>query len=409
MSKKKILIVVLSVLIVVMAVGYALLAQELTINGSASIDSTWRVEITDIKEVSKVGEANTISTDYTATTASFSNVLVHPGDKITYEITVTNKGSLDAVLEDYTIDSGDNDAIVLETDKGKGYYKGIKLPKNGGTNKITVSTLYDSKVTTQPTSTNSTVTITLNYQQDQGQIVGYPEYVLGDIVQFSGSNWIVIDSSDGNKDYVTLMKEKILTTTELGDYSIGRICTDYDVQDDYYGCTEVGQVKKYNAMAYYWSDQCHADGYVYGIDTYSSYDTSGCSNHNDYEGSKVKEFLEETYINSLGSNNLKEIDGYKIRLITRDELFNKMGYDANNSSANLGFNFYKTENVPAWVYQNFKPEINYVYRYWTMTPGPDSNNVWYINSYGELSGMCIYCIDNGVRPVINLYKSAIGN
>ena len=48
-NNKKIIITVLSVLVVAMAVGYALFAQELTINGSASIDSLWKVEITNIE------------------------------------------------------------------------------------------------------------------------------------------------------------------------------------------------------------------------------------------------------------------------------------------------------------------------------------------------------------------------
>ena len=49
-DKKKTLIGILSSLVCVMAVGYALLAQELTINGRASIDSTWKVEITNITQ-----------------------------------------------------------------------------------------------------------------------------------------------------------------------------------------------------------------------------------------------------------------------------------------------------------------------------------------------------------------------
>ena len=47
-DKKKLLIGILSILVCIMAIGYALLAQELTINGSASIDSLWKVEITNI-------------------------------------------------------------------------------------------------------------------------------------------------------------------------------------------------------------------------------------------------------------------------------------------------------------------------------------------------------------------------
>ena len=38
------------------------------------------------------------------------------------------------------------------------------------------------------------------------------------------------------------------------------------------------------------------------------YDASGCSGHSDYARSKIKEFLELTYINSLGLSDLKELE-----------------------------------------------------------------------------------------------------
>ena len=112
-NNKKIMITVLSVLVVAMAVGYALLAQELTINGTASIDSTWRVEITDISSKEVVGDAvNKTNPTYTATTTNFSVGLTQPGDSITYDITVTNKGTLDAVVESINVDKGNNPAII---------------------------------------------------------------------------------------------------------------------------------------------------------------------------------------------------------------------------------------------------------------------------------------------------------
>ena len=115
-NNKKIIITVLSVLVVAMAVGYALLAQELTIKGSASIDSTWRVEITNITSKDVVGDAvNKVDPSYTATTANFSVGFTQPGDSITYDITVTNKGTLDAVVESITVNKGDNLAITYTT------------------------------------------------------------------------------------------------------------------------------------------------------------------------------------------------------------------------------------------------------------------------------------------------------
>ena len=49
-DKKKILIGTLCALIMIMAVGYALLSQQLSINGTANIVSNWQVEITNITE-----------------------------------------------------------------------------------------------------------------------------------------------------------------------------------------------------------------------------------------------------------------------------------------------------------------------------------------------------------------------
>ena len=147
-NNKKIMITVLSVLVVAMAVGYALLAQELTINGTASIDSTWRVEITDISSKEVVGDAvNKTNPTYTATTTNFSVGLTQPGDSITYDITVTNKGTLDAVVESINVDIVSNPAIIYTT---SGLSRGDKISKNNGTNTLTIKVDYDSNVTSQP-------------------------------------------------------------------------------------------------------------------------------------------------------------------------------------------------------------------------------------------------------------------
>ena len=215
-------------------------------------------------------------------------------------------------------------------------------------------------------------------------------YVIGDTVTFAGSNWYVIKNSTSDEDYVTLLKETVLTHDELGEnYAITRDETEYDT------------------MAYYWSDTCHWSG-NYG---YTDYDDSGCAGHNDYEGSKVKEYLEETYINTLGVDNLKEVDGYKVRLINYDELMGNLGYTMDMTSEGAGEYPSANDNVPTWVYQNFgyTDGSNEVYGYWTMTPHPDySRNVWYVDSTGTLHSYPVYhYYGRGVRPVINLLKSSI--
>lgn len=202
----------------------------------------------------------------------------------------------------------------------------------------------------------------------------YEAYSVGDQVTFLGTNWYVIKDSSKSEDYVTLMKEFVLTNSELGDYA--------------YNGT-------YNTMEYTWSDTCHNESHGY-----TSADYSDCNNTNDYDNSKVKEMLENSYISSLGSSNLKEVNGYKIRLITLDEIRNYLGLV--NGSKFLA----EGNNVPTWVYKNFGEKNNGVYYYWTMSPYGDEQN--YLVSYAEeITCFSIANTSMGVRPVINLLKSSI--
>ena len=369
-DKKKVLIGILSVLVCIMAVGYALLTQELTINGSASIDSTWKVEITNIQSKDVVGDAvNKVDPSYTATTANFSVGLTQPGDSITYDITVTNKGTLDAVVESITVNKGDNPAITYTT---SGLKRGDKLAKNNGTNTLTIKVDYDSSVTTQPTSTTNNITVTINYQQDLGQVPAYEAYSIGDTVQFAGSNWKVIKASTAEEDYVTIMKETVLTNSELGSYA--------------YNST-------YDTMEYTWTDNCHNNNHGYSSSSYS------CNNTNGYATSKVKEMLETRYLPTIGESNLKEVDGYKIRLITVDELTSNLGCTSSSCSSSP---------YASWVYQNFGDKSKNVYGYWTMTPYPNNSSyVWHVLSSGQVFDHNVYYYYGGVRPVINLLKSNI--
>ncbi len=162
MKTKKIIIITMCTLICIMAVGYAAFATQLTINGTASIESTWKILFTKIEEVSKTSGV-TITNPPTAsgTTATFNVDLTSPGDKIVYKITVANQGSLDAVIDKITESETGSDAIKFEV---SGITKGDKLSKGTSTTfNVTIS--YDSSVTTQPSKTNNNLTVSINYIQ----------------------------------------------------------------------------------------------------------------------------------------------------------------------------------------------------------------------------------------------------
>ncbi|MBP3461587.1 MAG: hypothetical protein J6K21_04180 [Bacilli bacterium] len=101
-KKKNYLIVALLIAIVAMSIGYAALAQVLTINGTANIDAEWDISITDIQVLSQVGATDKQLPTYTNTTATFNVDLEYPGSSSTYLITVENKGTINAKLSEIT-------------------------------------------------------------------------------------------------------------------------------------------------------------------------------------------------------------------------------------------------------------------------------------------------------------------
>ncbi len=168
MKSKKIIMITMCCLICIMAVGYAAFATQLTINGTASIESTWKILFTKIEEVSKTsGVAITNPPTASGTTATFNVDLTSPGDKIVYKITVANQGTIDAIINDITASEAGSDAIKFEI---SGIKKGDKLAsKTTTTFNVTIS--YNESITSQPALTDSILTININYVQDVNQTI----------------------------------------------------------------------------------------------------------------------------------------------------------------------------------------------------------------------------------------------
>ena len=167
-QRNNIIIASLCAIVVLMGIGYAAFSTQLRINGTSSISSNWNVLITDITSGSIVGDASNASEPtHTNTTATFKTNLVSPGDSITYTITVANQGNIDAVLSSIDVNTGNNPAIEFTT---SGIEEGDNLLQNQ-TDELYVTVKYSDSVTSQPAVTNSTITVTLNYEQATGGVV----------------------------------------------------------------------------------------------------------------------------------------------------------------------------------------------------------------------------------------------
>lgn len=164
-DKKNILIGVLLFAIIAMSVGYAAFATTLNINGTATISGEWDVEITEISS-EKIGNASDNSSpSYNSTTATFDTILTSPNDAMIYTITIENKGSIDATLNDISFSSGqesDSDAIkysiISQPEKDS-----ILVP--GATATVSIRVEYDPTVTITTNNKTKTFTSTIEYVQ----------------------------------------------------------------------------------------------------------------------------------------------------------------------------------------------------------------------------------------------------
>ena len=174
---KNALIGALLAVVFVMAVGYAAFAQQLQINGTANITSKWEVKITDIAVKSVTDPAkNPVGTaadaelptgtpKFTDTTANFKSTLQSPGDSITYTVTITNSGTLDAKVKSIGWSNQNATASPIMYS-----FSGLAVGNQvaaGNTTTVDVTVTYDSAVTTQPAAADLTkeATLVIDYEQ----------------------------------------------------------------------------------------------------------------------------------------------------------------------------------------------------------------------------------------------------
>ncbi len=148
-----------------MVIGFAAFSTTLNINGTGNITSTWNIEITSITSSITGTAYNITEPTYNDTSATFNAGLNKPGDKIEYSITVTNNGTLDAVINEVRAQANGSSAIVYTLE---GIQNQEKLPKETSkTFKIIVE--FDNNVTSMPSNTTKEIIMNIDCIQDTGQ------------------------------------------------------------------------------------------------------------------------------------------------------------------------------------------------------------------------------------------------
>lgn len=178
-SKKNYVAIVLVVLLVAMAVGYAAFSGAITVSGTANASGKWDVKFTqaDITQSIVTGTTtNTATVQGEGESIDVSVNLATPGDGATITAKIANKGDYDAKLTGFTV-TGDG-----FKHQGAGVWKNgailVKVPEvetdgsdvisaTSGTKTFTFTVEWDSTVTELTgDSETANFTITFNYEQD---------------------------------------------------------------------------------------------------------------------------------------------------------------------------------------------------------------------------------------------------
>ena len=191
-TQRNYIIAGLCMILVIMGVGYAAFQSQLKISGTSNITSDFAVRITSINPNSIVGGAADKSevTTHTDTTATFGTTLQKPGDSITYDVVIENEGNIDATLKTITKTDTSNSAILFET---SGVNEGDELGV-GETATMKVKVTYNPSVTSQPENLESSLKVTLDYEQSNGGSVGPGP---GGDQTIGGQDVEIVSSGDG--------------------------------------------------------------------------------------------------------------------------------------------------------------------------------------------------------------------
>jgi len=160
--KRNIVIGALCGVLLLMTVGYAAFSSILNIKGTTNISSNWDIRITNVESKNVVGSAsNAEEPEWDDLTATFKTNLEVPGDSIEYDVTVENKGTLNAKLDKINMTSSNNPAIKFTA---TGLTEGDKLSA-GSSAILTVKVEYLTGVEVDNKNLSANLTVTLDYVQ----------------------------------------------------------------------------------------------------------------------------------------------------------------------------------------------------------------------------------------------------
>lgn len=324
--KRNYIIVGLCAVVLLMTIGYAYFSNVLNISSTAEITSNWDVEITKIETIDKVGDAdNKEMPTFTRNSADINATFLSPGDSIKYQITVSNLGTIDAVIDSVKLEMDSQNVIIHEIE-------GITARENleaGDSKTFTLTMTFNKDITSEPNLKNILATLRLNYLQS------------GDSSNFSSA-----DSSTSDGISINSLN---LTSTETS--VTAKVNTEEDAYRYYYSID--------NNM---WYENPSSEYTIYDLKPYTDYTVYVKAENSDgevvvYQDTiKTKDNTNPTLKIEKGENVIGENDWYKgLELnitATDNDRINTIKYCVSSTSCTPNTNLTLTDGSATQVMSN---------------------------------------------------------
>ena len=297
-----------------LGIGYAILSQQLDINGTAQITSNWKILFTSAEEKEMLNATTTKKEITDLTTLTLDVNLTQPGASATYDVVVENQGDLDAVLSkiDGISESNSKDPKSIKVS-----VENIKTGDSllaGEEKTFQVKVYWDENVDFSETNMQKEIEITLTYEQSDDGVPLPPKPGEGESI--GGQNVEVVTSGDGlyedqyetgryiyrgsePNNYIQFNNElwRIVAKETDGTYKI--------VRDEL-----LPQNEGYTTMAYDVEDHRSTENNTYctqpysGCGVYAAVSGTFQTPNGNYSGtvtedSSIKEYLNNTYYPTL--------------------------------------------------------------------------------------------------------------
>ena len=386
---------------------YAAFTRQLNISGtSVNRKSKFDIHFEELSTITTTGTAKALTQPRIASPTSIEDYSVSetsPGDTISFTFKVVNDGNYDASISSLSVgtpecsgtDSTSNSNVCgkliysLTYEDGASVQTGdILNAKDNVTMKMTLTYQEFNDASLLPTEdvSISNLGITINYQQsgnalvkDNGEVADYKVYHVGDKITLNNEDYYVIANSGIGQDYVTVALSRSLSGEEIDLYGgVGTV----DNHVNRYTQLSVGTSlngNTFEGVAFYSSETCgYVNDNLVRTNCISSYDESD-----------IKYIVDNWTSSKFNNNELKTINNYSSRIMSVAEVrqfctngnFDCTGWISNGA-------YYE------WLLDSTTYKGQFATLYHTRI---SSDLSYVIKTYEPLS----------VRPVINVYKSAL--